>query len=536
MTLNGDIVEVESVDEILHAGGPTTTASEVATLGCSGPDHHCHVNASALKEDPLAAEILKLRTIRGVAAKLIGQFASLLLRLGSLIVLARLLDPGDFGLVAMVTVIAGVFNIFVSAGLSAATVQRLEVSHEQVSALFWITFGIGLLLAILCLVIAPFLSAFYHEAKAGLIIATLAPTFVFNSLSVHHLALLQRQMRYVQISAIEFGSQLASAATGILMALAGFGYWALVASLIAVSVCLTMGAWAATGWVPSLPRRDSGVSSMLQFGTTITLINLVVYTGYNLDKVLLGRYFGPDALGLYGRAYQLVQIPTDVLNATFGSVTFSALARLQNDPARFRSYFLKSYSLVVSITLPTTMLGVALADDIVLVVLGPKWHEAAAVFRLLAPTILVFGIINPLPWLLDSVGLQVRTLSASLAVAAVASVSYLIGIPYGPKGVALTYSVAMSLWLVPHVFWCVRDTVISAGDILSAASRPLLWAILATSAAFIVRHYAAPIQYPLLRLSLASATMGIIYILALLFIMRQKDFYLALLKSFKSAP
>ena len=117
---------------------------------------------------------------------------------------------------------------------------------------------------------------------------------------------------------------------------------------------------------------------MLRFGGTITLNGLIVYVAYNLEKLLLGRYFGPDALGLYGRAYELINLPTRILNSAVGSVAFSALSRLQTDEERIRKYFLAGYSLVVSLTLPTTIVCAVFADDIILVVLGPKWQASAA--------------------------------------------------------------------------------------------------------------------------------------------------------------
>lgn len=485
--------------------------------------------------EPHQVEDLKERTIRAGAARLVGQGGRSLLRIGSIIVLARLLDPSDFGLVAMVTVITGVFEIFATGGLSAATVQKAEVSNEQISTLFWVNIAIGVLLALLCLAVAPFLNAFYEEPKTALVIAALAPSFIFNAAGVQHVALLQRRLRYAALSAIEVGSELVAAVIGIGLALAGWGYWALVIGVMAGPLVITIGAWAATGWVPKAPQRDSAVASMLRFGGTITLNNLIVYIAYNLEKVLLGRYFGPDALGLYGRAYELINLPTRILNSAIGSVAFAALSRLQMEPIRFRTYFLKGYSLVVSLTLPATILCAILADDIILVVLGPKWKDAAEIFRLLAPTILVFGMINPLAWLLQSVGLQERSLKIAFVLCPLVIGSYLIGIPYGPSGVAFAYSAAMTLWLVPHILWCLHGTPIAPGDLLSAVGRPLLSGVAAASAALVVQHFAAPIPFPLVRLTLAGSAMLVVYLSALLFVMRQKDFYVDLLRALKGA-
>ena len=385
-------------------------------------------------------EGLKQRTIRGGAAKLVGPAAVMLLAPWLLVVLARLLDPSDFGLVAMVTVVTGVFDIFVTGGLSAATVQKGEVTPTSRSPrCSGSTLLSALLLGALCVVSAPLLVSMFITNREP---ATSSWRWRRHSSSMGSACSTWRCCSDIcatcTLSSIEVGSQVASAAISIGMALAGFGYWALVASVIAVPACVTIGAWLATGWIPGPPRRDQRhFARCCAFGGTITLNGLVVYAAYNLEKVLLGRYFGSDALGLYGRAYQLVNMPTQALNVALGGVAFAALARLQGEPARFKSYFLKGYSLVVSMTLPTTIFCAVLADDIILVVLGPKWREAASIFRLLAPTILVFGIINPLGWLLQSIGLQERSLKIAFVIAPLVCFAYLIGIPYGPNGVAL---------------------------------------------------------------------------------------------------
>ena len=124
-------------------------------------------------------------------------------------------------------------------------------------------------------------------------------------------------------------------------------------------------------------------------------------------------------------------------------------------------------------TLPITMFCALYANEIVLICFGPKWEEAAVIFRLLAPTILIFGMINPLAWLLLSIGLQGRSLRVGLVIAPLVIAAYVIGLPYGPEGVAFAYSAAMTLWLVPHIFWCLHDTVISPRELFSAISRPI---------------------------------------------------------------
>ena len=274
---------------------------------------------------------------------------------------------------------------------------------------------------------------------------------------------------------------------------------------------------------------------MLRFGGTVTLNGVVMYVAYNFEKVLLGRFWGPDVLGLYGRAYQLINIPTENLNSAIGGVTFSALSRLQDDPVRLRSYFLKGYALVNSLTLPTTVFCALFADDIILVCLGPKWIDAAPIFRLLTPTVFIFGIINPLAWLLLSIGLYGRSFRIALVLAPLVITAYVIGLPFGPTGVAFAYSAAMTLWLVPHVLWCLYGTVISPWDILSASSKPFLSTLVAAAFAFGTQLYFSELASPLLRLVLAGGVMVIVYFSMLLFVMGQSSLYLDLLRELRGA-
>ena len=478
---------------------------------------------------------LKEKTIRGGAARLTGYAARFAVRLGLLMVLARLLDPSDFGLVAMVVAVTGIFEVFATGGLSTATVQRQDVSHAQLSTLFWCNIALGALLSLLCLATAPLVSAFYNDPRTALVIAAVAPAFLINATGVQHLAILQRELRYATLATIEVSSEVVAAIIAIAMALAGLGYWAVVATVIAGPMSITVGAWLTSGWRPGAPKGLGAVASMLRFGGTITLNALVVYAAYNLQKVLLGRSFGSDAVGLYGRAYELVEMPTRAINNAIGLVAFSSLARLQSEPERLRSYFLKGYSLVVSVTLPATLACAAFAEDIVLVVLGPKWTEAVTILELLVPTMLVFGIINPLSWLLMSLGLQERSLKIALVLSPLVLCSYVVGLPYGPAGVALASSIALVLWLGPHLVWSLHGTAISPRDLLAAASRPALAAVLGALAAVGVANLVPPIGSPILRLLLDSFVMLAVYAFVLLVVMRQSGFYFGVLRGLRGA-
>lgn len=476
---------------------------------------------------------IRERTIQGGLAKLVSQGAAFFLRIGSLMVLGRLLDPKDFGLVGMVTAITGVLNLFRDFGLSTATIQRADITEEQVSTLFWINLFVGAVLSLLCLALAPFVATFYHEPRLFKVTLVLAGSFIINAAGVQHSALLQRHMRFTATAATEILALTVSIAVGITMALRGLGYWALVALTLVPPMVSTASAWLLTGWIPGMPRRDLEVRSMMKFGGTLTLNGLIVYIAYNLEKVLLGRFWGAEAIGLYGRAYQLINIPTDNLNYAVGSVAFSALSRLQDDPARLKRYFLKGYSLVLALTLPITILFAVFADDMIAVLLGAKWKGTGAILRLLAPTILILALINPLTWLIFSLGMVGRSLKVALVLAPLVIGGYVIGLPYGPTGVASAYSIVMTLWVVPHIAWFIHGTMISLRDIGSAVSRPLLSGATAALLAWAAQSL-TPDWQPLPRLVLGCAVAFSTYLGMLLYVMGQKAFFFDVVRGLRT--
>lgn len=481
-------------------------------------------------------EDLKDRTIRGGFAKMCGQGVNFALRIGSLMILGRLLDPQDFGLVGMVTAIIGVLNLFRDFGLSTAAVQRSTVTEEQLSTLFWINILVGAALGLLSLAMAPAVSIFYGEPRLLAVTTVLAIGFLFNAAGVQHSAILQRQMRFTASAVIETVSLLISTIVGIAMALSGYGYWALVAMTVVAPLVSTICFWLSTAWVPGKPRRNVGIPSMMRFGGTVTLNTLVVYIAYNLDKVLLGRFWGANAIGIYGRAYQLINIPTENLNSAIGGVAFSALSRVQDDPVRFRSYFLRGYSFVLAVTLPITVACTLFADELIFVILGPKWKDAAHIFRLLAPTILVFALINPLGWLLFALGLVGRSLKVALVLAPLVIAGYVVGLPYGASGVAFGYSAVMLLWVVPHIAWCVHGTVVSFKDVWVTLSRPLLSGIAAAVLPIALQVFCGSLLAPLPRLLIGGTLFVSGYLGMLLYVMGEKAFYLGLFQGLSKRP
>jgi O-antigen/teichoic acid export membrane protein len=473
---------------------------------------------------------LKEKTIRGGLARLCAQGVNFFLRLGSLMILARLLGPKEFGLVGMVTAFTDVLTLFRDFGLSSAAIQLKTITNEQISTLFWINIFVGILLELLAVAGAPVIAAFYHEPRLFGIAAVLAFGFLFNAAGIQHSVLLQRQMRFTALAVINTAGLLAGTIVAVVGAKAGFGYWSLVAMTVTVPLVSTIGFWLTTGWVPGMPHRRVGIRSMMRFGGTLTLTGLIVYISSNLDKVLLGRFWGVDAVGLYGRAYQLINIPTSNLNSAAGEVAFSALSRLQDDPARRRNYFLKGFSLVLVLTMPITIACAFFANDMVFALLGAKWKDTAPIFRLLAPTILVFAIANPLSWLLIASGRVGRLMRMSLVIAPIMIFGYVIGLPYGPRGVAYAYSGVMVLWLVPLIAWAVHGTEISFWDVVRTAGPPLVSSVAAGGLALVAGLVFGHSLTPLVRLIFECIILFATFLGALMLVATQRSLYLSLLR------
>jgi O-antigen/teichoic acid export membrane protein len=458
-----------------------------------------------------------------------GQGLRFVIQTASTMVLARLLSPEDFGLQGMVLVITGFLAFFQDAGLAMATIQRLEITHDQTSTLFWINLVVGGILAMLCAASAPLLVKFYHEPRLYWIAVFSALTFVFSGVAAQHGALLRRSLRFGTQAQISVLSQVAGSATGITMAVLGYRYWSLVGMAMASSVAGAAAVWLAVRWVPGPPRRGCGVRSMLRFGGLATCNSFVVFLAWNAEKILLGRFWGADALGLYGRAYQLVTQPVQQFETSLGSIAFPALSRIQHDAERLAKSFLSAYNLHISLTIPITVICAVFAEEIVGIILGNKWMAAAPIFRVLAPVAVVFAVANPLSWLVSSTGRMGRALSISATMTPLVILGIVLGLGSGPQGVAIGYSSAMALILIPIAAWSKLGTAVTWADLWRATKPPLFSGLLAGATGVLAKIALSGRLSLIPQLFIGAAVVLGIYAWMLLIVMNQRHTYIDLL-------
>jgi PST family polysaccharide transporter len=431
---------------------------------------------------------LKRRTIHGGVFTLSSQAAKFILRIGSTAVLARLLTPMDFGLIAMVTVVTGFVEMFRDAGLSMATIQREDVTHAQVSTLFWINLTLSLVLTGVIAALAPAIASFYSEpALAGITLA-LACTMVFGGFSVQHQALLKRRMEFGKLAVIELASMTAGIATAVVMAWKGFGYWSLVGMTASTTIITAAMSLLLSGWMPGLPVRGSGIRPMLGFGGHLTGASFVSYFSRNGDNLLIGAILGPAALGYYNRGYSLLMMPWQQLLSPLSNVVTPALCRIANHPQRFRRAYRKALTSIAYFTLPTSALLFFLAPELVEVILGPLWLDVVPIFQALVPAAIIGGIRTATGWIYVPLGLVRRQFYWTLFSTPVLLGSFCVGLHWGTVGVATALGITTFVLFFIQLPYAVKGTCVRLADPLLALVGPIAVSTTATLLMFAVWH------------------------------------------------
>jgi PST family polysaccharide transporter len=463
--------------------------------------------------------------LRGGADTALAQVVKLGCQFASVAILSRLLTPSDFGLIAMVTAITGGLRAIKDGGLSTATVQREQINEAQISTLFWINFALGGALALFSLALAFPIAALYKDSRLVAVTAALSVPFIISALSVQHEGLLRRQMRFRELAVIDVSSMLAGIVVGVYMAWVGFGYWSLVGAELARAVAASLSTFIVLPWVPGPPRGQAGVGSFVRFGGFLTSSDITNYLFRNADNVLIGWYWGPGPLGIYTRAYGLLLLSIRQVNSPVQRVAVSALSRLQADPARMRKYFLAGYSLVASINLPLITALVVFAEEVVYFVLGSQWGEAIGLFRFLAPAAALGALLNPFGWLFQATGHPDREFRFGLLWSGLLLCAFAAGLPFGPSGVAIGYSLVSCLLAVPLCLYAVKGTAVSVRDVAGSIAPALISACVAGLAGLVFKVVVPVDLHVSIRAVGGCAVVVLAYALFLLVVLGKRHFY-----------
>jgi polysaccharide transporter, PST family len=436
---------------------------------------------------------LKRRSVHGTATTFVAQGCRAFLKLAGQIVIARLLLPADYGLIAMVGPILSLTYLMGELGLGQAVIFEREITLGELSALFWLSLLLNTALAGCLALLSPGIAWLYHEPRTIPITLVLSALLPVSGLAVQHIALLTRNLRFGALAVLDVAPPAAGMIIGFAAAWFGWAYWSLVAFTIVETLTTVCLAWSLSGWCPSRPAYDRRVKRLIQVGFHLTGYNLASYATTSFDNILLGATHGSAPLGLYDRGYKLVVQPITQLTTPVGRIAMPLLTRLRPDASRYKRAYLDMLRIMLLIVVPGVLAVMMMAQPLILFLLGTRWLGVAPVFAWLCLGGLASPIYASTFWLFTT---QERTRQQTAYVAAtsvISVVSFVAGLPWGPVGVAAGGGLSFLLISTPLTCWgATKKGLVTTAD-LALALLPFLIAGLATIAALeFARNYLAP--------------------------------------------
>lgn len=420
---------------------------------------------------------LRRSAVRGVGVSIAGQAGSFAVMIGSVVILARLLTPSDFGIVTMVTTFSLLFRSFGMNGFTELIMQREEITDTLASNLFWIELGIGTILTLAFAASGHLLALFYHNPAVAPVAVAMSLTIGIGCLGWIHMGLLQRAMHFRTTAIINFVGQLLLVIMSIIMAMAGWHYWALVWGSVMQTIVVAVGAWWMCRWIPSRPGRAAGTGSGLKFAMNVYSHFAFSYSTRNTDNLLVGWQFGARSLGFYKRAYDLFVLPETQLLAPLSAVVVSTLSRVNGNREQFQHYFLRAIAVLALVGMGIGADFALVGKDLIRFLLGPGWDEAGRIFVLFGPGIGVMLLYNTHGWVHLSIGRPERWFRWGLMEFAFTVTLFLLALPWGPSGIALAWTASYFLLMLPGLWYAGEPIGLGIGPVFA-----VIWKFFVASA------------------------------------------------------
>lgn len=425
-------------------------------------------NEEPASQFAFSKEHLKRRTATASALTFAGRGASIVIQTATSLILARILVPGDFGLVGMVTPFIAVFTIFGNLGFTSGVLQREHVTAGQLSALFYTNLVLTLVLTAAFPIASPFIARLYDTPQAQPIAIVLSLVLLSSGLSSLQMSLAQRALRFDVLLVAELISQTTSSLLSLWMALNDFGYMALAWRFPAQSLIYAVVLWLRSDWWPGRPDWSEGTRSLMSYGAHTLGFNLLNITGRQGDNVLIGWRYGHIELGPYALAYRLFLMPMQMITAPLQQVMVPALARLRDEPQRFAHWYLSVLRVIVFLSLPPLIALTLSVDELVHVVLGPKWEAAVPILRWLLPVGALHVSYVTISWLMMAMGRADRQFRWAVIVIPLNLAAFVVGLPWGAEGVAIAYAAINWALYLPGFLYAIRGTPVTVRRVLSA--------------------------------------------------------------------
>ncbi|MGI9508471.1 MAG: lipopolysaccharide biosynthesis protein [Geminicoccaceae bacterium] len=451
--------------------------------------------------------------MRGSMVVLGAQGFHLVLHVISVMALARLLTPSDFGIVAMVAPVQALAVLIKTIGLGDAVIQRQDLKPSQLNALFWIQLGVCAALAIAMALFAPAVAWFYDRDALVAITVAYSSVILLGGLGSIHENLLTRRMAFSKIAFVHVTAAILSFATGIGCAFVLASYWALVIMVITKAALEMIMFWGFSRWIPGPPRAAEGVGDLLRFGSSVAGAKIAHFIANNGTTVLLGKVLGDVALGLYDRANRLLVYPTSQLHKPLQGVGIPLLSRLQDDHVRYRTAFITMLQGLAIVASPALVAVIIYAEEVTLLAFGEGWSAVVPIFALLAPVTLSQLINHPLAWLYFTQGRAGEMVAWAWTRSLILFAAVVVGLPFGLVGVVAAFAGAQLLIVTPIIWiWSTRTGPVRLGHAFSAIF-PYLVGIIPTLLLLKLMHdrldWPAMIELPL-AVIVAYLTMGLV--------------------------
>ncbi len=402
---------------------------------------------------------------------LANRMAGQLLQFLGTIVTARLLLPEDYGKAAVIFPVTTFAAIFTSLGLGSAVAYSRRVTEELLSTAFWLNAVAGVVMGGVVVALAVPLSALFREPELVPLLALSSLTFVLN-LSVVHLGLMERVLRFKKIAVIEITCTVLNIATIIATAAAGAGAYALVLGPIVSTVSTTLFMWVAVRWLPRRRPDLASLRELFRYTRGVTGFSMLNFWSRNADNLLLARFVSQTELGLYSRSYNVMRLPVTQMNTMMGRVLFPAMTRLRDDRKRLGRAWLTALSTAATLTAPVTLGMAVAAPAMVEVLYGTRWLGMVPVLQILAVSALPQILTTTVASLLRATGATGLLFRVGVATASMSLVAICIGLPWGTVGVATALLVKFYLEVLVTFRFALRQTGLRARDILGA-----LWGV-----------------------------------------------------------
>lgn len=414
---------------------------------------------------------MQTHAVNGAVAITLAQLFKLPFQAASLLILARLLQPVDYGIFAMVDPLVSMMGLLLDFGIGQSLIQSPSLQRSHASAFFWIMSAGGVIGGALMLVAAPFVAALYNEPRVAAVVAASSLLVLMASMTTVPEAILNRQMRFGWLAVISAVGIAVGFAVGLAAALLGAHYWALTLDYMATSLVTLGGVWIAVRWLPRDKPNFSGLFPFFKLGAAVMVSYASNLVSREADSILIGRYLGPRALGYYDRGNKLAIIPMQRINQVLQSLMVPILSRLADDGGRFRRAYLRIIRQLMLVMMPGTVAVGVTAPVLVPFLLGSQWAPAAPIFAWLALSALHRPVSMTMNFVYISQGRGGAMIVWSVFSAITSVIAFVIGLRWGAVGVAAAFALSDILVRAPFLWWSVTRTgSVRLTDLIASAT------------------------------------------------------------------